>query len=57
MMTEESKRKRYTSVSIPVRLAKIIEEVIESGVYGYTSVGEFVRDAVRRRLEELGFGV
>ncbi len=30
-----------------------IESIIEKGTRGYTSIAEFVKDAVRRRLEEL----
>ena len=56
-MRKRTKPKRYVSISIPIRLVRHIAKVIEAGVYGYTSVGEFVRDAVRRRLEELGFGI
>ena len=45
----------YVNVSLPEELARYIEDVIKSGKYGYRTRSEFVVDAVRRRLEELGF--
>ena len=29
------------------------ETVVKTGKYGYSSISEFVKDAVRRRLEEV----
>jgi Arc/MetJ-type ribon-helix-helix transcriptional regulator len=46
-------KKEYVTVSIPVELAKKIDELIESGKGGYVSRQEFVNDAIRRRIEEL----
>jgi Arc/MetJ-type ribon-helix-helix transcriptional regulator len=45
-------KKEYVTVSIPVELAKKIDELIESGKGGYVSRQEFVNDAIRRRIEE-----
>jgi len=44
----------YTSWSVPVNrsLNQALEEAIEKA--GYRTKTEFIRDAVRRRLEELG---
>jgi len=52
--TGRSKR-GYAKVNIPKQLAELIDEVIKDGKYGYRSRDEFVTDAVRRRLEELGY--
>lgn len=41
---------KYTTVSIPQKLAKQIDETIEEG--GYRNRSDFVRDAIRRLLEE-----
>ena len=41
----------WETVKIPKELAKKIETIREK--YGYASVMEFIRDAVRRRLEEI----
>ena len=51
-----SKRKyKYHTVNLPGSLAKKVEEVIESGNHGYTSIPDFVKDAVRRYLRELDY--
>jgi len=41
-------------VSLPKDLVDRIEKLIKEGKYGYQSISEFVKDAVRRRLKELG---
>ena len=41
----------WESIKIPKKLVEKIEKIKE--VHGYASTMEFVRDAVRRRLEEL----
>ena len=50
-------RKKYKTVSIPEELAIMIEEVIESDNYGYSSISEFVKESVRERLRGLGYKV
>ena len=45
--------KVYRHVSLPEDLVKRIEEIIKNEKYGYQSIAEFVKDAIRRRLEEL----
>ncbi|MFQ6085279.1 MAG: ribbon-helix-helix domain-containing protein [Candidatus Bathyarchaeia archaeon] len=47
-------RKKYRTVSIPEDLYDRIEDAVNNGNGGYTSVGEFVRESVRRTLRELG---
>ncbi len=49
------KKYRYHTINLPISLAEKIEEVIASGRHGYTSIPEFVKDAVRRYLRELGY--
>ena len=44
----------YTTVSIPKKLVELIKQVHERA--GYQSMSEFVRDAARRRLEEIERG-
>ncbi len=46
---------RWRVVKIPEELAKIIEEIVREEKYGYTSISDFVTDAVRKRLRELGY--
>ncbi len=45
---------KWRAVKIPEELAKIIEEIVKEGKYGYTSISDFVTDSVRKRLRELG---
>mgnify|MGYP000220983314 CR=1 FL=1 len=50
-------RKKYRTISIPEELYLVVEEAVRSGKGGYTSIGEFVKEAVRDRLRELDFKV
>lgn len=45
---------KYKSVSLPAGMVEDVERWI--GSRGYVSVSDFVKDAVRRRLEELRVG-
>lgn len=45
---------KYKSVSVPSGLIEDVEKMI--GSCGYVSVADFVKDAIRRRLEELRVG-
>jgi metal-responsive CopG/Arc/MetJ family transcriptional regulator len=47
--------RKYTSISIPESLAQKIDEVIKSGKHGYQNRPDFVLDAIRKRLRELGY--
>jgi len=47
-------RKSYVKVNLPKNLADIIDSIVKEGMFGYRSRDEFVADAVRRRLEQLG---
>jgi metal-responsive CopG/Arc/MetJ family transcriptional regulator len=47
-----SNRKIYRTISIQSDIADRIDEIVGSNV-GFVSSTEFVRDAIRRRLEQL----
>jgi len=47
------KNPRFVSVSIPAEIISQIDKIIESKKHGYESRPEFIKDAVRRRLEEM----
>lgn len=47
-------RKRYTNIPLPDELAGQIEKVIETAELGYKTKSEFVKEAVREKLMELG---
>ena len=57
MRDKKSKRKsrKYIGVSLPEEIINMIDEVIESGRYPYVSRADFVMDAVRKLLRELGY--
>ena len=46
--------KRYTNIPLPEDLAMQIERVINTAELGYKTKSEFVKDAVRGKLIELG---
>jgi len=50
-----SKKYKYHTVNLPGSLTEKIEEVISSRKHGYTSVPEFVKEATRLYLKELGY--
>lgn len=47
-------RKKYRIIGLPEELFLDCEKIVKFGNYGYSSVSELVKDAVRRRLESLG---
>jgi len=49
------KKYRYHTVNLPMILADKISEAIASGKHGYYSIPDFVKEAVRRQLRELGY--
>jgi len=57
MTQHEKKWKKYsyTTVSIPLSLMKRIDDLIASGKYTYRNRSDFVLDALRKRLRELGY--
>lgn len=46
--------RRYTNIPLPDELAEQIDGVIETAELGYKTKSEFVKEAVRERLIELG---
>jgi len=44
---------KYVSISIPGELIVNVDKVIEKKVRGYSSRAEFVKDAIRRLLEDI----
>jgi len=48
-------KRKYNSLNLHESLAEKIEEVIASKKHDYTSVSEFVKEAVRLYLKELGY--
>jgi len=46
--------KGYTSVSISDKLLKLIDEVVESNETTYGTRSDFIKDALRLRLRDLG---
>lgn len=48
----EEKERGYTTISIAIEMAERIDKVVEKG--DYSNRPDFVRDAVRRLLEEKG---
>ncbi len=44
----------YRHVKVPETLLRMVDGVVEAGTWGYRSPAEFVVEAIRRRLEELG---
>jgi len=43
----------YTTVRLPKELMEVIDSIIKSGVGSYKSRAEFIKEALRRRFEEL----
>ncbi len=43
----------YTTVRLPKELMEEIDEIIKQGMRGYKSRAEFIKEAIRRRFEEL----
>ena len=47
----DTHERNYTTVSIPKDLAEKIEKVLPKA--GYLNMAEFVRDAIRRKVEQM----
>jgi Arc/MetJ-type ribon-helix-helix transcriptional regulator len=48
-----SGRVDYQPIAIPREIIKMIDTIIADGRFTYVSRNDFVRDAVRRRIEEI----
>ena len=53
MRTALKGRGKFISVSIPESLIAEIDKILEKEKLGYESRPEFIKEAVRKRLEEL----
>ncbi len=53
-MVEKREKTEYTTVSIPKALGSRIDEAVGSKKFGYQNRADFVMEAIRRRLRELG---
>ena len=47
----------YKGISLPASLVDEVEKIVNKKRFGYSSVTELVKDAIRRRLDELNSGV
>ena len=46
-------RKSYTTVALPDELIEEVDDIIKQRKRGFTSRGEFTKEAVRKLLDEL----
>ncbi len=53
MSSEEPNSDDYTTVRLPKELMKEIDQIIKRGTRGYKSRSEFIKEALRKRFEEL----
>lgn len=53
MKTAYPGRGHFVSVSIPEDLIKEIDKIVAKGKGGYESRPEFIKEAIRKRLEDL----
>jgi len=49
-----SMTKDYVSISLPRRMVELVDGYIDSGKTIYTNRSEFIKDAIRIRLRDLG---
>ena len=54
MNGEKLKKRDYTTVSIPLSLMERVDEAVKSRKYAYQNRSDFILDAIRKRLRELG---
>jgi metal-responsive CopG/Arc/MetJ family transcriptional regulator len=53
--TKKKNADGYATVRIPVELSNEIDEIVKSGVLGYKTRSELVKDAVRQKIELLRY--
>ncbi len=53
MSSEEPNFDDYTTVRLPRELMEEIDQIIKRGTRGYKSRSEFIKEAIRKRFEEL----
>ena len=44
---------KYANFKVSESLAKKVRDIVDAGILGYRTPGEFVNEAVRRRVEEI----
>jgi metal-responsive CopG/Arc/MetJ family transcriptional regulator len=54
-MPARKRESKLTYCGIPTEIMKLVDQVIESRKYGYMSRNQFVNEAVKMRLRELGY--
>jgi Arc/MetJ-type ribon-helix-helix transcriptional regulator len=52
-MAAETNQDDYTTVRLPKEIMDEIDEIIKRGTRGYKSRAEFIKEAVRKRFDEL----
>ena len=53
MSSEETNPDEYTTVRLPKEIMDEIDQIIKRGIRGYKSRAEFIKEAIRKRFEEL----
>ncbi len=53
MSSEETNSDEYTTVRLPKEIMDEIDQIIKRGIRGYKSRAEFIKEAIRKRFEEL----
>ena len=53
MSSEETNSDDYTTVRLPKEIMDEIDQIIKRGIRGYKSRAEFIKEAIRKRFEEL----
>ncbi len=51
----DDKKHSHHTINLPMHLAEKIMQVVDSEKHGYTSVPDFVKEATRRYLRDLGY--
>jgi predicted DNA-binding protein len=51
--TDDSKSDNYSTVRLPKELMQEIDEIIKAKIRGYKSRSEFIKEAIRKRLDEV----
>ena len=46
---------KLTYCGVPTEIMKLVDQVVDSRKYGYLSRNQFVNEAVKMRLRELGY--
>lgn len=46
-------RKGYTTIALPNVLLDQVDEIIKDGKYGYISKPEFIKEAIREKIQKL----